>query len=135
MLIPKSSNPVKPKLTWRERAIAFLAPEEKPKLEARAAERERVAAEETAARAKIAAKEAHIDLHKRAFENAWGRPMGERELAKLHGQIKAQEDMNDVGPMLDRISPRTGDYRGQVDQLNRAAVDLQRAANAGFKQT
>jgi hypothetical protein len=91
--------------------------------------------EETAAREKIAAKEAHIDLHKRAFENAWGRPMGERELAKLHGQIKAQEDMNDVGPMLDRISPRTGDYRGQVDQLNRAAVDLQRAANAGFKQT
>jgi hypothetical protein len=136
MLIPKSSNPVKPKLTWRERAIAFLAPEEKPKLEAQAAERERVAAEENAARANVEAKEAWLGEFKKAHEYSEKRPMGERELAKLAKRWDDHRAGTLDAAMLERISPRTMQGTDQmVDQWNQAAREYQDVANFRFKQT
>jgi hypothetical protein len=125
----------KPKLTWRERTIAFLAPEEKPKLEAQAAERERVAAVETAERENVAAKEAWIDKHNKAHQFSSGEPLGERALAKLAKQWDNHRAMRLDAATLERISPRTGNYDGMVDEMNRAGREYQDLAQFRFKQT
>jgi hypothetical protein len=126
----------KPKLTIGERIVAFIAPEEKPRLVAQAVERDRVAAVETAARENVAAKEAHLDKFKKAHEFSFKRPMGERELAKLAKQWDDHQAMRDMGPMLERISPRTMEGADQkVNEWNQAAREYQDVANFRFKQT